>query len=103
MEKGTEDVALTSRRSLTISCVNVDTSDVESSGRLIARRPSLGWRITLNVMTRFEVLLKSFVTASKSSLVMVAEDPKRSKTELNKLRTNWPLFFFLAVPSPVKF
>lgn len=75
MDKGTEDVAMTSRHSLTISCVKVDTSDVELSGRLIARRPSFGWRITLNVMIRFEVLLKSFVIASKSSLVIVAEDP----------------------------
>lgn len=66
---------MTSRHPLTISCVNMDTSDVELSGRLITRRPSFGWRITLNEMTRFEVLLKSFVTASKSSLVIVAEDP----------------------------
>lgn len=75
MDKGTDDVAMTSRHSLTISCVKVDTSDVELSGRLIARRPSFGWRITVNVMTRLEALLKSFVTASKSSLVIVAEDP----------------------------
>lgn len=66
---------MTSRHPLTISCVKVDTSDVELSSRLITRCPSFGCRITLNVMTRFEVLLKSFVTASKSSLVIVAEDP----------------------------
>lgn len=67
-EKHSEDV-------LTMSCVKVEMSDVELSGRLIARRPSFGWRITLNVMTLFEELLKSFVTASKSSLVRVVEDP----------------------------
>lgn len=66
---------MTSRQSLTMSCVNADTSDVELSGRLRARRPSFGWRTTLNVMTRVEVLLKSLVTARKSSLVIVAEEP----------------------------
>lgn len=75
MDEGTEGGAMTSRHLLTISCVKVDISDVELSGRLIARRPSFGWRITLNVMTRSEALLKSFVTASKSSLVIVAEEP----------------------------
>lgn len=82
MDKGTEDVAMPSRHSLTISCVKVDISNVELSGCLTARRPSFGWRITLNVMTRFEVLLKSFVTASKSSLVIVAENPSKKQDRI---------------------
>lgn len=66
---------MTPRQSLTMSCVKADRSDVELSGRLRARRPSLGWRTTLNAMTRLEALLKSLVTARKSSLVIVAEEP----------------------------
>lgn len=75
---------MASRHSLTMSCVKVDTSDVELSGRLITRRPSFGCRITLNVMTRFEVLLKSFVTARKSSLVIVAEDPLKKQEGIKR-------------------
>lgn len=65
-----------------MSWVNADRSDVELSGRLRARRPSFGWRITLNVMTRLEVLLKSLVTARKSSLVIVAEEPEKKQDRI---------------------
>lgn len=62
--------------SLTMSCVKVETSTVELSGCFVTRRPSLGGRTTLNVMTRFEVLLMSFVTASNSSLEIGVEEPE---------------------------
>lgn len=60
---------------LTISCVKVEMSTVELLGCLITRRPSLGCRVTLNVITRFEVLLMSLVTACKYSFVIGLEEP----------------------------
>ena len=68
-------VDVTSSCSLTMSCVKVEMSTVELSGFLITRRPSLGWRITVNVITRLEVLLMSLVTTCKSSFVMGVEEP----------------------------
>lgn len=62
-----------------MSCVKEEMSTIELSGCLITRRPSLGCRITLNVMTRLEVLLRSLVTACKLSLVMGAEEPGRER------------------------
>jgi len=62
-----------------MSCVKLETSTVELSGCLATRRPSLGCRITLNVMTRSEVLLTSLVTARKPSLVIGAEEPGGEK------------------------
>lgn len=66
---------MTSSSSLTMSCVKVAMSTVELSVCLITRRPSLGCRITLNVMMRFEELLMSLVTAFKSLFVISVEEP----------------------------
>lgn len=66
---------VTSRCSLTMSWVKVETSTVELSGCLDTRRPSLGWRVTLKVMTRLELLLMSLVTTCRSSLVIGVEEP----------------------------
>lgn len=82
---------MTSSCSLTMSCVKVEMSTVELSDCLITRRPSLGCRITLKVMMRFEVLLMSLVTTCKSSFVIVVEEPgkKRCEIELSKLLMKW--------------
>lgn len=66
---------MTASSSLTMSCVKVEMSTVELSGCLLTRRPSLGCRIKLNVMMRFEVLLMSLVTVCKSSFVIGVEEP----------------------------
>lgn len=70
-----ESVVMTSSAPLTMSCVKAETSTVELSGCLVTRRPSLGCRITLNVMTRLEALLMSLVAARKSSFVIGVEEP----------------------------
>lgn len=96
---------------LTMSCVKVEMSAVELSGRLIARRPSFGWRITSNVMTLCEELLKSFVTASKSSLVRVVADPEKKRDGIKWMIKRLPILIFLVCPnkllcswmSPLKF
>lgn len=82
-------VDMTSSCSLTMSCVKVEMSTVELSGFLITRRPSLGWRIKVNVMTRLEVLLMSFVTTCKSSFVMGVEEPGGKTRNWIKKNYRW--------------
>lgn len=67
---------------LTMSCVKVEMSTVVLCDCLLTSRPSLGCRTTLNVMTRFEVLLTSLVNARKCSFVIVAEEPGENNVGL---------------------
>lgn len=64
---------------LTIACVKVEISRVELLGCIVTSLPSLGRRITLNVMVRLEVWLLSLVVACKSSFVIGAEEPGRER------------------------
>lgn len=64
-----------SESSLTISCVKVEMSSVVFSDCLLTRRPNLGCRVRLKVITRFEVLLMSLVTARKSTFVIGLDEP----------------------------
>ena len=59
-----------------MSCVNVERSNVELSGCTVTSLPSLGRRITLKVILRFECLLLSLVTACKFSVLIGVEEPE---------------------------
>lgn len=74
----------------TISCVNVEMSTEKFSDCFLTRRPSLGCRMTWNVIVRFEVWLTSLVTTCNSSFEIGVEEPEQRKHYLQLL----PLFFW---------
>lgn len=61
--------------------MNVEISRVEVSGCTVTSLPSLGRRMTLNVIVRFDVLLLSLVTACKCSVVIGVEEPECEEQE----------------------